>query len=240
MNILNLGCQNKTNPNVINIDFSIYLKIRKSPILFRIAPLFIGADRLIKLYNLPDNIIVHDLSKGIPFPSNSVDVVYHSHFMEHLDRNVAISFLAEVMRVLRDEGVHRIVVPDFEKLCLAYIDHVNMCDTYPSNIADHDNYIADIIEQCVMTEAPTTAKQPPFYRFLENLILGDARKRGLTHQWMYDRVNLTSLLGKVGFREVNIEKYNTSSIANWDSYMLDLDEAGNEYKPRSLYIEAVK
>ncbi len=75
---------------------------------------------------------------------------------------------------------------------------------------------------------------------IENVLLGDARKRGETHQWMYDRVNLKSILKNLGYSRVEIQEYNSSLISDWDSYGLDLDGSREEYKPGSLYAEAVK
>lgn len=240
MKILNLGCGTKTNLKVINIDWSIYLRIRKNKLLYGAARFIIKGERLKKLENIPANILVHDLSKGIPFPANSFDAVYHSHFLEHLDRNVVESFLFEVKRVLKVNGIQRIVVPDFERICRNYIKHIELCNNNAGDITKHDDFISALIGQSVMKEAFSTSQQANWMRFLENIILGDARKRGITHQWMYDRINLSVLLESVGFRDITIEKYNTSSIPDWNIYCLDLDETGMEYKPGSLYIEAKK
>ncbi|GAH70254.1 unnamed protein product [marine sediment metagenome] len=70
--------------------------------------------------------------------------------------------------------------------------------------------------------------------------LGDARRRGETHQWMYDRINLKAKLINLGYKEVLVQEYNTSLIPNLTEYGLDVDENGNQYKPESLYIEATK
>jgi SAM-dependent methyltransferase len=117
MNVLNLGCGTKvsSHPNVTNIDWSIYLRLRKNPVLRRITPLIVSGERRRRFLSLPDNILVHDLARGIPFPDQSIDAVYHSHTLEHLDRATAKRFLSEVLRVLKPGGIHRIVVPDLER-----------------------------------------------------------------------------------------------------------------------------
>ena len=184
MKILNLGCETKTNPEMINIDWSIYLRIRLNKFYYFLAPVFIRGERLKKLRELPRDILLHDLSKGIPFPSNSIDVVYHSHFLEHLDRDIVEKFLLEVKRVLRSGGIQRIVVPDLEKLTINYITHLQACNTESNIEKEHDHYISAIIWPCVLKEAFSTSQQPKVRRFIENLILGDARERGITHQWM--------------------------------------------------------
>lgn len=242
MLILNLGCGNKTasQAEVVNIDWSIYLRIKSNPILAALAPVAFRGERLARFRALPDNIKVHNLAKGIPYPSDSADVVYHSHVLEHLDRPVAEAFLKEIHRVLKPGGTIRIVVPDLERICRDYLDHIGKCETDPAEAQRHERYIAEMLEQSVRREAYGTSTQPPVRRFIENLLLGDARRRGETHQWMYDRISLPLLLQHVGFREPTLETHRTSRIQNFDTYSLDVDEAGEEYKPGSIYVEAVK
>lgn len=242
MKILNLGCGTKTSSSseVINIDWSIYLRLKKNPFLRLITPLIVRGDRLSNFISLPDNIIVHNLAKGIPFDSESIDAVYHSHLLEHLDRNVVEKFLLEIKRVLKPGGIQRIVVPDFEKACRDYLSHISFCETNPEDSNKHDTYIALLIEQSVRKEAFGTSQQKHFRRFIENVFLGDSRRRGENHQWMYDRINLKDILLNLGYKEVLLQAYNRSIIPKWDEYGLDLDEYGNQYKADSLYIEAIK
>ena len=242
MKILNVGCGTKvcSSPDVINIDWSISLRMKRNRVLRVIAPLLLKGDRLTRFNSLSDNIMVHNLAKGLPFASNSADVVYHSHLLEHLDKDMARLFLLEVKRVLKPDGVQRIVVPDFECACRAYISHISICENNTDEASKHDAYVAAIIEQSVRKEAFGTSRQKPLRRFIENSLLGDARRRGETHQWMYDRINLGALLLSLGYKDPRFLSYDQSLIPNWSQYRLDLDEHGNQYKPESLYLEARK
>jgi SAM-dependent methyltransferase len=56
-----------------------------------------------------------DVTRGLPLPDDSVDVVFHEDFIEHLDQAAAVGFLAEVLRVLEPGGIHRINTPDLER-----------------------------------------------------------------------------------------------------------------------------
>lgn len=56
----------------------------------------------------------HDLVKGIPAADNSLDVVYHSHLLEHLSYAEGIEFIAACYRVLQPGGIMRVLVPDLE------------------------------------------------------------------------------------------------------------------------------
>jgi len=243
MILLNLGCGGRTSPleEVINIDWSPYLRIRKSRLATSVARLFLRGRRRDMLGTLPKNIVAHNLLRGLPFGTSTVDIVYHSHFLEHLDRAVAVAFLNEAKRVLKPGGIHRIVVPDFERLCRAYINHIDSCGPNSRPNGEHDFYIANIIEQCVRREAAATRDKPPARRRLESMVFGDARKRGETHQWMYDRFSLPAMLENLGFAQVCIQDCRTSMVKNWSQYGLDTDADGREHKPgESLYVECVK
>ena len=215
--------------------------MRSNPILRALVPVLLNGERLRRFQSLPENLMVHDLSRGIPFPDSSVDVIYHSHVLEHLDRDAAHGFIQECARVLRPGGLIRVVVPDFERYCRNYLDHVALCEKGEELVIDeHDSVFEPMLLQSVRREAHGTSQQRPLRRFVENLLLGDARKRGETHQWMYDRFNLTSLLQSCGFNDPYVCHFDNSAIDDWHSLELDRDESGNEYKQESLYMEATK
>ena len=232
--ILNIGCGTKTssNPNIINIDWSIYLIFKRSKFLNYFAPLIFRGNRKIKYKNLPNNIMAYNLKKPLPFEDKVVDVIYSSHVFEHIDRDKIFYVLAEWRRVLKKGGLLRIVVPDLFLLIKNYQK------SFKTQNHNHDKAVAEIFEQCVRKEAFGTSKQNKFYRLIENFLLGDARKRGETHQWMYDELNLSQILITAGFINIKIHRYNTSSCI--ELLELDIDEFGNQYKPDSMYVEAVK
>jgi predicted SAM-dependent methyltransferase len=93
MKYLNLGCGSRYHPNWTNIDFTSTNK----------------------------SIIAHNLNRGIPFPDDAFDVVYHSHVLEHFTKTSATNFLQECYRVLRPQGVLRVVVPDLEQIARTYL-----------------------------------------------------------------------------------------------------------------------
>jgi len=53
-----------------------------------------------------------DLRNPLPFPSSSVAIAYCSHTLEHLFPEHALALLREIHRVLRPDGIARVVVPD--------------------------------------------------------------------------------------------------------------------------------
>ncbi|MFN4149648.1 MAG: methyltransferase domain-containing protein [Candidatus Sericytochromatia bacterium] len=110
LSILNLGCGNKIHKECINIDF-----VSNNPL-----------------------VIPHNLSKGIPYPSEHFDVVYHSHVLEHFDRNGGIELIKECHRVLKKNGVIRIVVPDLEEIVREYLYLLNKNITKDDLTSEYD------------------------------------------------------------------------------------------------------
>lgn len=60
---------------------------------------------------------------GLPCSDASVDVIYSSHFLEHIPRHKVNQFLIECFRVLKSKGVIRLVLPDFEEMARNYLKY---------------------------------------------------------------------------------------------------------------------
>ncbi len=238
--VLNLGCGYQTSDRCTNIDWSIPVRLKGNALGRRIAPKVLGSDRYAQFEAMSDNVMRHDLRKGIPFPDDSADAVYHSHVLEHIDREAVSGFLAEIHRVLKPGGVHRIVVPDLEMQARSYLETLEKSLANGADTQDHEESVHVLIEQMVRREAWGTSQRTGARRWLENRLLGDARSRGETHQWMWDRVTLPAELVRAGFRNPQIMTNTESRIPDWRGYGLDEVEGGAEYKPGSLYVEAIK
>ena len=52
------------------------------------------------------------LYTGLPLPDNSVNVIFHEDFIEHLDQMEQIVFLAEMFRVMKPGAIHRVNTPN--------------------------------------------------------------------------------------------------------------------------------
>jgi predicted SAM-dependent methyltransferase len=95
-------------------------------------------------------VIAHDLSRGVPLESQSCDVVYHAHVLEHLRRDDAARLLAECYRVLRPGGVLRVVVPDLEQICCAYLRQLDLALASPERPSgDYDWMMLELYDQTV-------------------------------------------------------------------------------------------
>lgn len=239
LTVLNLGCGYATSVRCINIDWSVPVRLRSSRLGRRLARIILTGERRTAYEAMQGEVRPHDLRKGIPFDDSTVDAVYHSHLLEHLDRNLVPGFLAEVRRVLRPGGIHRIVVPDLERQARIYIQSLEAVLDGRLPAADHEESVYWLIEQSVRREAFGTSQHTGIRRFMENLLLGDARDRGETHQWMWDRVSLPHELVLAGFREPQVVSNTESRIPDWKGFMLDETADGQEYKPGSMYVEAI-
>lgn len=62
-----------------------------------------------------------DLRNGIPFPDNSVNIIYSSHLFEHMDHDAGQALMAEAQRVLVPGGEFSICVPNARLYIEAYL-----------------------------------------------------------------------------------------------------------------------
>ncbi len=239
MKVLNLGCGYQTSERCINIDWSLPVRLKGNAAGRMVAPLVITGDRRVAYDAMSDDVMRHDLRKGIPFPDQSVDGVYHSHLLEHLDREVVPTFLAEVKRVLKPGGVHRIAVPDLEVDARAYLASLESAALGERSPEEHEAAVRVLIEQMVRREAWGTSQRTGARRWVENRVLGDARERGETHQWMWDRVSLPAELLAAGFTDAKVMTFDKSALEDWPGYLLDQNAVGEEYRPGTLYVEAI-
>ncbi|WP_454021044.1 class I SAM-dependent methyltransferase [Azospirillum sp. Marseille-Q6669] len=92
--LLNVGCGGHFDPRWVNMDVAAH----------------------------DYGVLIHDAATGLPFPDQRFDGVYHSHVLEHLDRDEAPGFLRECYRVLKPGGVLRVVVPDLEQIARLYVE----------------------------------------------------------------------------------------------------------------------
>ena len=204
--LLNLACGSRMHADWNNLDFSPLAFLVKHMVFARILRRvsFLSEERFYRLLQADPDIIRWDLRKGIPFGENSFDVVYHSHLLEHLDREVAGEFLKECYRVLKPSGIMRVVVPDLGIRCLNYVDTLQAlgqtANPDPKTMEEHGEHIRRLLGQMVVKELTGTAEQVPLVRMIERFIRGNSAKGGEIHRWMYDLVYLKRTAFECGFQ----------------------------------------
>ncbi|TVZ25582.1 putative SAM-dependent methyltransferase [Gillisia sp. Hel_I_86] len=98
MKFLNLGCGNSYHKDWTNIDFT----------------------------SSSEYVIEHNLLKGIPLNDASMEVVYHSHVLEHFSKKDGEELMKECNRVLKKNGIMRVAVPDLETIAIEYLRNLNL------------------------------------------------------------------------------------------------------------------
>lgn len=117
---VNLGCGMHCKKGWLNIDGSL-TSLLGSNIIFLNKLLYklAGSSEYYTFEHF--NEVITDkklywfnLIRGVPLSDNNVDVVFTSHFLEHLNKTDGINFLEDVYRVLKTDGLVRILVPDLD------------------------------------------------------------------------------------------------------------------------------
>lgn len=237
--LLNLGSSARVAPGWTNVDRSWLLRLARWPRLASgLHRVGIVSDlRYERLCHLDPDVVCWNLERGVPFPDETFDVVYHSHVLEHLDREDAPGLLRECLRVLRPGGALRVVVPDLEQLARRYLGVVDRLPDGASAV-EHGAAVDEIFDQMVLRVPRERAQQPAPVRLLETVFIGDMARSGTMHRWMYDRFSLGRLLADAGFVNVEVFDAGTSRIEGWAALGLDTEPDGSPYKPGSAYVEA--
>jgi len=209
---INIGCGATPTDGWTNLDNSLTVRVARWPVLVRLlskAKVLDEQSCEFAEVAIKGNIRYANASQHIPYADNSVEVIYSSHMIEHLDRSEAKAFLLEARRILRPGGRIRLAVPDLALLVQEYLE-----------TGDADQ----LIDRTHMSHG----RPRGFSSRLKATIVGPRR-----HLWMYDGPSLSKLLVNSGFADARIMPAGVTSIENPGG--LDLAERSRE----SVYVEAV-
>lgn len=167
---LNLGGNTSVPDGWINVNYALGLRFYK-------IPFFRFLNRKIKLFNhdWSGNYIIHDLRHTFPWPDSSVNIIYSSHTLEHFSKTDGRRLLEDCYRVLRNNGILRIVVPDLGYIMQEYIEKRISAD--------------DFLERLGVLYPE---KNNMFKKILLPIV-------SFPHKCMYDRSCLIKLLNEIGF-----------------------------------------
>jgi hypothetical protein len=180
------GCGFDAHPDWLNFDASPRLRLERTPLIGQLIKL---TDRA----KYTDHIRYGNIVAGLPVASGSVDGLYSSHVLEHIDRSSVITALRNSLTMLRPGGVFRVVVPDLVPIARLFLTEVEA-----GNPAAADRFM----RHCYLGE------EQPVRGFLQTTksIWSHA-----SHKWMYDARLLESLLLEVGFRDIRPCSFNDSA-----------------------------
>lgn len=208
---LNLGCGLHAPEGWVNIDRSPSMILDRIPGVKRLA-LRVGAILPEQAVQWPQNVVVMNVRKGLPYKDGSVDVVYSSHMLEHLYFEEAEGLLLEICRVLRPSGILRLALPD------------------------GDRWIRDVYENRPPLEHASVGRE---YNYRLNAFPTSrpgmkARLRTLAgaapHYWQPTRGLVEEMLKGAGFPRVEERGYGEGLCPDLQSV---------EHRAESMFIEAV-
>ncbi|OYQ63865.1 hypothetical protein B9G53_14760 [Pseudanabaena sp. SR411] len=147
--------------------------------------------------------IYWDLLLPLPFPPNSIDTIYSSHVLEHFYYKDLIELLDNCYKVLKEGGKFSVCVPDASIYINAYV-----------NPRDFNS-----LEYCKYPQAFNFNSEIDYINYIAYM---DGN-----HRYMFDSKNLIVILQSVGFKNVNIRKFDAL-----------IDKFERDYE--SIYAEAEK
>lgn len=144
-----------------------------------------GSGEWVTIDMTPHCDLYWDLRKGIPFPDDSVERVYSSHFFEHLAFAEIQLFLQECKRVLIPGGKFLICVPNARIYLEAYVGGETL--RFP----------------------PYFGYEPAYDHTTRIDYVNYIAYMGGVHKYMFDEENLVFILESAGFANVRLRKFNS-------------------------------
>ena len=133
---IHLGCGGDVKPGWVNIDIILDGGL---PSLPRDSETF--------FFN-------YDIRLGLPLAAESCDMIYSSHFFEHLYYKQGVQLMRDCYKVLRRGGVFRVCLPNFKRAFEAYVNQdqeyfelIDISNVLPEvekgteTIVDYINYV---------------------------------------------------------------------------------------------------
>ena len=172
-----------------------------------VLPGFVNLD----LRHKDPNVVICDCRRSLPLGDESARGILVEHFAEHLEpREEFPMFLSDCYRVLKPDGVLRVIVPDAEKYLRAYcqpgLDGFYRL-TSPVPFPDDLPTRMDLVNHV-------------FHQWHE-------------HRWGYDFETMAHRLSAAGFRDIQRMTFR-------QSLRPELAADREVHAPYSLYVDAVK
>ncbi|MFQ5922922.1 MAG: methyltransferase domain-containing protein [Anaerolineales bacterium] len=108
----------------------------------------------IDLVSRSEFVLTWDVTWGLPYPDCTFEAVYSSHLLEHLKPDDGEALVAEFRRVMRPDGILRIVVPDLERICREYLSCLDAFARRPAEVnrQKYEWSVLALIDQMVREE----------------------------------------------------------------------------------------
>ena len=220
---VNLGCGARGLPDWINIDGSLNVLLSQHRILMGALYKLRLIDKSTYEMSYPTNVRRLDVTKGLPFPNESVDYIYTSHMLEHLFDREPTYVLKECYRVLKVGGYIRIVVPDLEFIVQKYIER----DCAFFNVHSSDLIARKFVDELHFSlEKPTLNPITLLHRYFI---------RFWPHWNMFDYSYLRSILFAQGFIDIVKKSFKQGVVPD-----IEFLDQPDKWERHSIFIEAKK
>lgn len=160
-------------------------------------------------------VLQKDIRSGLVSNNSPITIIYHCHFLEHLNRDEGWNFLNNCYGILSTGGYMRISVPDLSIWCRHYLEKNN---NFFSVIREITGNPMDPYSQ---TNAATFNLM--LYRF--------------GHLWLYDYESLSIMLSMIGFKNITRKQWGSSNVIK---YMDKIESKENPKSLETLVIECTK
>jgi SAM-dependent methyltransferase len=178
MSYVQYGCGHSAPEGWTNFDSSPTLRIERWPLIGR----FVTKNES----RFPDNVRVADIVRGLPVADGSADGVYASHVLEHLTRSDFETALQNTFRMLKPQGLFRLIVPDLEARARLYVNKLDAGEKDANDWFMRATYLG-------------LSSRPRSLMAKAGRLLG-----GSLHLWMWDFPSMEAQLRQAGF--INIRR----------------------------------
>ena len=143
-----------------------------------------------------------DITKGLPFPSDTINTIYTSHFLEHLCYNDICVVLKECFRVLIVGGEILVSVPDSMKFIKAYIQKDYRKVTLGNSHMIVPSFLISANEGIYSKALIDTGCAIDWINYIAY--------SNSEHKYMFDEENLLAHLKIAGFRKQRLREFDFS------------------------------
>jgi len=121
---IDIGCEYHVIDSFVGVDGSFLIYLMKKDWLPRFFKKWVygktctkeqlSLDEFLKILGTK-MIVHHDINYGLPFGDSVVKNVFSSHFIEHITKEQGEKILGECYRVLKKDGILRIICPSLDE-----------------------------------------------------------------------------------------------------------------------------
>lgn len=181
------GCGWDAPEGWLNFDASPTLRVERIPLVGHLLSHTMKGNPA----QFPLNVQYGDIVKGLPLPEKSCDGIYCSHVLEHLSLEDFRKALINTHKILKPNGIFRLVVPDFASYVQRYVAKSDSPDSAPS-----------FMNETGLGEPRRPRNALGYVKY----ILGNSR-----HRWMWDWPSIAKELDAARFIDIRRAEFHDSS-----------------------------